>query len=142
MAKRRKSKAPVIPPAWSSIAERLVMGYAKRRVTGGSVEESGKDAIDDLLQSFLGFRPLADVEEFKKWMEERERATGATSRSREPRKKPWWIVLGVSRDATLADAKRARNKLLLRYHPDRGAGNADKAAEINAAFDEAERELT
>lgn len=55
-------------------------------------------------------------------------------------RKPWWQVLGLKEGASLKEAERKRDELLMRFHPDRG-GNHDQAAEVNAAFDEARREF-
>jgi hypothetical protein len=51
--------------------------------------------------------------------------------------KPWWTVLGFDRPPQdFTNVQAARERCLLRCHPDRG-GNANEAAEVNAAFDEA-----
>ena len=47
-------------------------------------------------------------------------------------------VLGVARDATDADIKRAYHKLVLKYHPDKNPGDKtaeEKFKEVNNAFD-------
>jgi hypothetical protein len=56
--------------------------------------------------------------------------------------KSWWEILGVSRSASRDEILAAHRKLAVEHHPDRG-GDADKAAEINAARDSglAERSL-
>lgn len=61
--------------------------------------------------------------------------------------RPWWVVLCIQRDvleeplATLAKARRAHRMLIRALHPDVEGGDTDRAAEINVAFAEAEREL-
>lgn len=56
-------------------------------------------------------------------------------------KKPWWEVLGFGAPPSSFDAvEEKRQALALQHHPDRG-GNANLMAEINAAVDEAAREL-
>ena len=47
-------------------------------------------------------------------------------------------VLGVARDATDADIKKAYHKLVLKYHPDKNPGDKsaeEKFKEVNNAFD-------
>ena len=47
-------------------------------------------------------------------------------------------VLGVARDASDADIKRAYHKLVLKYHPDKNPGDKtaeEKFKEVNNAFD-------
>jgi hypothetical protein len=50
-------------------------------------------------------------------------------------------VLGIERDASLAQAREARRRLAFDRHPDRG-GSADEMREINAAFDAVVGHLT
>jgi hypothetical protein len=51
-----------------------------------------------------------------------------------------FAVLGVGRDATLAELRSARRRLAAEFHPDRG-GNEARMVEINTAFDMAMAEL-
>jgi hypothetical protein len=53
--------------------------------------------------------------------------------------KSWWETLGVSRDATVTQAREAWCALSLVHHPDVG-GSHDRMSEINAAFDRAKAE--
>lgn len=56
-------------------------------------------------------------------------------------RQPWWVVLKVDqRTATVDDIEKARNRLLMKHHPDRG-GSHDQAADVNAAYQEARMEL-
>lgn len=62
-----------------------------------------------------------------------------------PRKRPWREVLGepwpeLDDEELLVLAKARHRKLIARHHPDVG-GEHERAAELNAALDEAEREL-
>jgi len=58
--------------------------------------------------------------------------------------KPWWEVLGFPKRPHLpgweAEVKRRYLKAIAAAHPDRG-GNANDAAELNAAWEQAQREL-
>jgi DnaJ-class molecular chaperone len=54
-------------------------------------------------------------------------------------RKPWWLTLGLPRDATPEAIKTAHRRLIATAHPDAG-GSADLAAEINRARDEGLRE--
>jgi len=53
---------------------------------------------------------------------------------------PWWEVLGLAPTASLAAIKERRRDLLGQLHPDRAGGDVARAAEVNAAADEGERE--
>ncbi|MDR1943351.1 MAG: molecular chaperone DnaJ [Synergistaceae bacterium] len=55
-----------------------------------------------------------------------------------PGKKDYYDILGVPRDATADDIKKAYRKMARKYHPDANQGNADaekKFKEINEAHD-------
>lgn len=52
-------------------------------------------------------------------------------------KTTWWQILGVRENCTLEEAKRARNNLAQKHHPDLG-GDPEEMARINWAFIEAE----
>jgi len=46
----------------------------------------------------------------------------------------YYDILGISRDASQEDIKRAFNKLAFKYHPDRPGGDEKKFKEINEAY--------
>src|SRR3990167_4137317 len=48
-------------------------------------------------------------------------------------KKDYYVLLGVSKNASGEEIKKAYRKLALKYHPDRG-GDQEKFKEINAAY--------
>ncbi len=52
----------------------------------------------------------------------------------------WWDVLGVKRDAPLAVIRAAYLDGIKRFHTDVTGGNHDVAAQINRAWDEAQKE--
>ena len=54
--------------------------------------------------------------------------------------KPWWDVLGVPQDCRLDAARQAHRTLAVKHHPDAG-GDVDRMAEVNRAWDEAQRAL-
>ena len=53
-------------------------------------------------------------------------------------KRDYYEILGVSREATEDDLKKAYRKLAMKYHPDRNQGDKDAEAkfkELNEAYD-------
>jgi len=52
----------------------------------------------------------------------------------------WWNVLGVPPDATGMVIREKRRQLLSELHPDRPGGDPVRAAAVNAAFAQAEKE--
>ena len=53
-------------------------------------------------------------------------------------KRDYYEVLGIGKDATEADIKKAYRKLAMKYHPDRNQGNeeaAEKFKEVNEAYE-------
>jgi len=59
------------------------------------------------------------------------------SMSQESKKKCYYEVLGVAKDATLKDIKKAYRKLALKWHPDKNKGNELDAQEIFKQISEA-----
>lgn len=57
-----------------------------------------------------------------------------------PAAQAWWDVLGVPPDARGEAITRRRLELLGQLHPDRQTGDANRAAEVNAAYDQARKE--
>jgi ribonuclease J len=47
----------------------------------------------------------------------------------------YYKILGIKRSAKLKDIKKARNILILKYHPDANKNDGERAKEINMAFD-------
>lgn len=52
-------------------------------------------------------------------------------------KQPWWVVLALPESASRDEIDRKRNDLLRKHHPDMTGGSHTRAAEINAAYQEA-----
>lgn len=52
-------------------------------------------------------------------------------------KQPWWVILALPETATRDQIDRKRNELLRKFHPDVTGGSHTRAAEINAAYEEA-----
>jgi hypothetical protein len=51
---------------------------------------------------------------------------------------PWWVVLGVTQDASAETVRDVYRRLALEHHPDRG-GNAERMAQINRAYEAAQK---
>ena len=50
-------------------------------------------------------------------------------------KRDYYEVLGVAKDATERDIKKAYKRLAMKYHPDRTAGDADLEAKFKEVKD-------
>lgn len=71
-----------------------------------------------------------------------ERAINAFEALPEPdRRETWWNVLGIFRNSTEAEVKAAWRLLATTYHPDKQGGSQARMSEINAARDEAIKEI-
>ena len=44
-----------------------------------------------------------------------------------------YSILGISRESTLTECRKAYSKLIRQHHPDRRGGDANRAAELNLA---------
>lgn len=53
-----------------------------------------------------------------------------------PADPPWWVVLGVSKDAAEEPVREAYRRLALEHHPDRG-GDSARMAQVNRAYEAA-----
>lgn len=112
---------------WTTIAENL-------RAVGLTVEATRAlarwGASDVVARAMEGFRALPSA----------DRTVSAQQLRSEAATRPWRAVLGVGPGYGLAQARANYKTLIRKAHPDMG-GNARRAAEINAAMAEAEREL-
>jgi len=98
---------------WDRVADNLAAIAAHIDAIRGQA----RWGVGDLAQAFAGYKQLT--------------AMGA--------RKPWWTLLGfVQPPAVLADVETKWKLMIARCHPDAG-GNANQAAEINAAFTEAKK---
>jgi hypothetical protein len=82
-----------------------------------AIRNQDRWGVGDVAAAFAGYRALP--------------AMGASE--------TWWAILGYTQPPSKLEVVRARyDELIYRAHPDRG-GSANRAAEINAAFDEARK---
>lgn len=96
---------------WNRTADNLAAIAAHIEATRGQLRWGVADSVE---QAFAGFAALPPV-------------------------RGWWEVLGVARNAPLAEVKRRHHELAAMHHPDVG-GDAGKMAEVNEAVAAAERE--
>ena len=96
---------------WDRLADNLcAIGHHVSAVRG-----QDRWGVGDIVAAFAGYKALPAMD------------AGKT----------WWAILGYAQPPVMYATVRARyEELIYRAHPDRG-GSANKAAEINAAFDEA-----
>jgi hypothetical protein len=98
---------------WDRLADNLcAIGHHVKAVRG-----QDRWGVGDIAAAFAGYKALPTMD------------AGKT----------WWALLGFKEPpAAFATVETKRLTRLLECHPDRG-GNANQAAEINAAFDEARK---
>lgn len=97
---------------WNTIQDNL---HAIER-TVNALRQLERDGVSDLLNRvFTGFKALPQ-----------NAGEGNAS---------WWIVLGLTTEATKDDVRRAFTKLSFQYHPDHNNGNAEHFLTIKKAYE-------
>jgi hypothetical protein len=91
---------------------------------------------DNLLSIARGIKSIRDMERWGISDFRKSVFTGFQALPEKTEARPWWVVLGLTKDAKMGDCSRAYNALVKVYHPDRG-GNIDNWHELQRAYDEA-----